>query len=177
MFSDYIAAAVERAEYEMIDDTEPYYSHDPELPGVWAAGRTFEECRRELISTIEGWIVLRPRMRQAIPTLDGHTIDASVDPVPVGRVNSFQCRDVSISGGWTIRDLVAHSSFGHEFVTIGAIHVKLPKVHRGQEIGAARRPAINMTSTNYSHDEIHSCPRTAGRGWLYSPVPRTPRSY
>ena len=29
---------------------------------MWAAGRTVEECRRELISVIEGWIALRLRM-------------------------------------------------------------------------------------------------------------------
>jgi len=83
MFAEYIAAALERAEYEIIDDIEPYYAHVPGLPGVWATGRTFEESRRELISAIEGWIVLGLRMGQAIPPIDGHTIDVSVEPVSV----------------------------------------------------------------------------------------------
>ncbi len=83
MFAEYIAAALELAEYEIIEDPEPYYAHVPGLPGVWATGMTFEECRRELISTIEGWIVLGLRMGQAIPPIGGRTIDVSVEPVSV----------------------------------------------------------------------------------------------
>ena len=83
MFAEYIAAALERAEYEIINDLEPYYAHVPGLPGVWATGKTLEECRRELISVIEGWIVLGLRMGQAIPPIDGHTIDVSVEQVAV----------------------------------------------------------------------------------------------
>jgi len=53
MFAEYIAAALEKAEYEIIDDPEPYYARVPGLQGVWASGKTLEECRRELICTIE----------------------------------------------------------------------------------------------------------------------------
>jgi predicted RNase H-like HicB family nuclease len=60
MFAEYIQAALERAEYEIIDDSEPYYAHVPGLPGMWATGKTSEECRKGLISVIEGWIVLVP---------------------------------------------------------------------------------------------------------------------
>jgi predicted RNase H-like HicB family nuclease len=83
MFAEYIAAALEKAEYEIIDNPEPYYAHVPGLQGVWATGKTFEECRTELISVIEGWIVLGLRMGQPIPPINGHTIDVSVEPVPV----------------------------------------------------------------------------------------------
>ena len=83
MFAEYIQAALERAEYEIIDDPEPYYAHVPGLSGVWATGKTFEECRKELISAIEGWIVLGLRMGQPIPSIDGHTIDVSTEPVSV----------------------------------------------------------------------------------------------
>jgi predicted RNase H-like HicB family nuclease len=83
MFAEYIAAALEQAEYEIIDDPEPYYAHVPGLQGVWATGKTFEECRKELISTIEGWIVLGLRMGQPIPPINSNTIDVSVEPVPV----------------------------------------------------------------------------------------------
>jgi predicted RNase H-like HicB family nuclease len=83
MFAEYIAAALEKAEYEIIDNPEPYYAHVPGLQGVWATGKTFEECRKELISVIEGWIVLGLRMGQPIPPINGHTIDVCVEPVPV----------------------------------------------------------------------------------------------
>jgi predicted RNase H-like HicB family nuclease len=83
MFAEYIAAALVRAKYEIIDDLEPYYASVPGLPGVWATGKTIEECRRELISTIEGWIVLGLRMGHPIPPIDGHTIFVSLEPVAV----------------------------------------------------------------------------------------------
>jgi predicted RNase H-like HicB family nuclease len=83
MFAEYIAAALEQAEYEIIDDPEPYYAHVPGLQGVWATGKTFEECRKELISTIEGWIVLGLRMGQHIPPIKGNTIDVSTEPVQI----------------------------------------------------------------------------------------------
>jgi hypothetical protein len=38
MFSEYIAAALARAEYEVIDNPEPYYAHVPGIEGVWATG-------------------------------------------------------------------------------------------------------------------------------------------
>ena len=48
MLIQYIQAALERAKYEIIDDEEPYYGEVPELEGVWATGKTLEECRRNL---------------------------------------------------------------------------------------------------------------------------------
>jgi predicted RNase H-like HicB family nuclease len=38
-------AALEHANYEIIDDEEPYYGEVPELQGVWASEKTLEECR------------------------------------------------------------------------------------------------------------------------------------
>jgi hypothetical protein len=48
MLTAYIRAAMRQARYEMIEDEEPFYGHIPECPGVWATGRTLEECRDEL---------------------------------------------------------------------------------------------------------------------------------
>lgn len=64
MFAEYIASALGHAEYEIMDgeEPEPYYAHIPDLPGVWATGKTLEDCLNELISVIEGWIALRLRM-------------------------------------------------------------------------------------------------------------------
>lgn len=52
MFAEYIKAALERAEYEIMEDDEPepYYAQVNELPGVWATGKTFEDCRNEWLS-------------------------------------------------------------------------------------------------------------------------------
>ena len=39
---------LERAKYEIIDDEELDYGEVPELEGVWATGKTLEECCRNL---------------------------------------------------------------------------------------------------------------------------------
>jgi predicted RNase H-like HicB family nuclease len=75
MFAEYILAAMERATYEIIDDPEPYYGEVPELQGVWATGKTLEECRKELQSVIEGWIALKLRLGHPIPAIGGHVIN------------------------------------------------------------------------------------------------------
>lgn len=51
---EYIRAALERPRYELIDDAEPYYGEIPELPGVWATGKTLEDCRRNLADVLHG---------------------------------------------------------------------------------------------------------------------------
>ncbi len=83
MFAEYIQAALERAEYKIIEDEEPFFATLPELPGVWASGKTIEECRKELISVIEGWVLLKLRMGRSIPPIGGITIRVSTEPVSV----------------------------------------------------------------------------------------------
>ena len=65
MLTEYIDEALRRARYELIEDEEtPYYGEVPELPGVWASGRTLEGCRRELKEVVEGWILVSVRRRR-----------------------------------------------------------------------------------------------------------------
>ncbi len=61
MITEYIDAAMRRAKFEIIDDEEPYYGEVPELEGVWATGKTLEECRHNLFEVIDGWLVVRSR--------------------------------------------------------------------------------------------------------------------
>ncbi len=69
MIHEYIQAALESAHYEMIEDEEPYYGEIADLQGVWATGRTLEECRRSLAETIEGWILVRTQKNLEIPEI------------------------------------------------------------------------------------------------------------
>ena len=70
MLTEYIDEALRRARYELIEDEEaPYYGEVPELPGVWASGRTLEGCRRELKEVIEGWILVSVRRSLDLPRL------------------------------------------------------------------------------------------------------------
>ena len=83
MFAEYIEAALERAEYKVIDNDEPYFVEGPELEGVWATGETIEKCRKELIGVIEGWIVLRLKLGLSIPPIGSCAIEVSTEPVSV----------------------------------------------------------------------------------------------
>ena len=58
----------------MIEDDEPYYGEVPELEGVWASGKTLEECRRNLAEVIDGWLVIRLKKGLPIPPLGKHRI-------------------------------------------------------------------------------------------------------
>lgn len=59
MIQTYIDAAMRQARYELIQDDEPYYGEILELPGVWATGRTLEECRQNLLEVVDGWLLFR----------------------------------------------------------------------------------------------------------------------
>lgn len=74
---------MERATYEIIDNPEPFYGEVFELEGVWATGKTLEECRKELQSVIEGWIALKLKLGHPIPSIGGYNISASVEPVSI----------------------------------------------------------------------------------------------
>ena len=75
MLTEYIEEALNRAKYEIISDEEPYYGEIPELQGIWASGKTLEECRSKLKEVIEGWILLSIKKDLPIHRLgrqDGH---------------------------------------------------------------------------------------------------------
>jgi predicted RNase H-like HicB family nuclease len=72
---EYIEAALEKAKYEIIEDEEPYYGEVPGLDGVWATGKTLEECRHNLAEVIDGWVVVRLRKGLPIPSIGEHEIE------------------------------------------------------------------------------------------------------
>ena len=67
MIQDFINTRLAGAKYEMIDSGTRFYAEIRELRGVWATGKTLEECRSNLLSSLEGWFVFRLRNRLAIP--------------------------------------------------------------------------------------------------------------
>ena len=81
MLIEYIEKAMEHAHYEIIDDNEPYYGEIRLLPGVYATGKTLEECRQNLREVVEGWIIIGLRKGLSIPKID--TIEIKDDPLSV----------------------------------------------------------------------------------------------
>lgn len=69
MLIEYIEEALKRAKYEIIEDEESYYGEVSELPGVWATGKTLEECRENLKQTIEGWIIISIKKGLPLPKI------------------------------------------------------------------------------------------------------------
>lgn len=75
MITEYIEAAMSKARYEIIEDEEPYYGEVPELEGVWATGKTLEECRNNLAAVIDGWIIVRLRKGLPLPPIGAYKIE------------------------------------------------------------------------------------------------------
>lgn len=69
MLIEYIEEALKKAHYEMIDDEEPFYGEILGFKGVWATGRTLEECRKNLKEVLEGWILLSIQKKLPLPKI------------------------------------------------------------------------------------------------------------
>lgn len=70
MFIEFIEYYLPKAKYELIDRGERYYGEITALPGVWATGKTLEECRKNLIEVIEGWLIVRIKKNLSIPRVN-----------------------------------------------------------------------------------------------------------
>lgn len=76
MIVEYIQEALKHANYEIIEDEDPYYGEIPQLKGVWASGKTLEECRQNLADVLDSWIVVRLRKGLHIPSLGKVKVEA-----------------------------------------------------------------------------------------------------
>ncbi|MBI2967133.1 MAG: type II toxin-antitoxin system HicB family antitoxin [Bacteroidetes bacterium] len=75
MLLEYIQSALNKARYEIIDDEQLYYGEVPLLKGVWAQGKTLEECRTNLKEVIEGWLIVRLEKGLSIPPIGNYNIE------------------------------------------------------------------------------------------------------
>lgn len=71
MPTNYIAAAMRRAHYELLPEGEGFYGHIPALPGVWANAGSLEDTHAELREALEGWIALALTLHNLIPAIGG----------------------------------------------------------------------------------------------------------
>ena len=70
MLLQYIQTALNHAKYEIIEDEEPFYGEVPELEGVWATGKSLEQCRQNLADAIEDWVLYSVARNFPIPQLE-----------------------------------------------------------------------------------------------------------
>ncbi len=73
MLFEYIQGALEKAEYKKLDDGS-WFAEVLGFEGVWANGKTVEECRKELVEVLEEWLILKLRDKDPIPEVKGITI-------------------------------------------------------------------------------------------------------
>lgn len=71
MLTKYIEAAMRTAKYKILSDDDSYFGEIPGLQGVWANADTLEDCRDELQSGLEDWIMFKLELGQAIPDVNG----------------------------------------------------------------------------------------------------------
>lgn len=61
MLTDYIDAAMRKAKYKILENSEGYFGEIPGLRGLWANASTLEACRDELRSVLESWLIIKLR--------------------------------------------------------------------------------------------------------------------
>jgi predicted RNase H-like HicB family nuclease len=71
MLTEYVQAALKKANYEILPDDGSYYGEIPGFQGVYANANTLEECRNELREVLEDWILLGISRHLALPIIDG----------------------------------------------------------------------------------------------------------
>ncbi len=71
MLTQYIAAALGKAQYEILAEESTFYGEIPGFKGVWANSATLEACREELAEVLEEWILLRVSRNLSLPSVDG----------------------------------------------------------------------------------------------------------
>ncbi len=81
MIRQYIDAAMNRAEYEILADDDSYYGEIPVCPGVHANEETLEKCRKELEETLEEWIFFRVHRQLPLPEIDGIKLEVTKSEV------------------------------------------------------------------------------------------------
>lgn len=86
MLTKYIAAAMHRATYEILEDDDTFFGRIPACQGVWANEDTLEACRDELESVLEGWIILGLCLGHTLPVIDEMNLTPDLTQMPQEQV-------------------------------------------------------------------------------------------
>lgn len=71
MIVEYIKSAMRKAHYEQLIDDGSFYGEIPGFEGVYANKLTLEECRDELKSVLEDWILFSISKNISLPSING----------------------------------------------------------------------------------------------------------
>ena len=70
MLTQYIQQAMRQAHYELMENGR-FFGRIPQCQGLWAESSTLEECRDELQSTLEDWLLLGLQLGHPLPVIEG----------------------------------------------------------------------------------------------------------
>jgi predicted RNase H-like HicB family nuclease len=70
VFSDYLRAALDQAQYAKLEDAS-YVGRIPTCRGVIAFAKTLHGCQRELRSVLEDWGLLGIKLNHPLPIIRG----------------------------------------------------------------------------------------------------------
>lgn len=71
MLTQYIAAAMRQAKYEILAEDGTYYGELPGFEGIWANTPSLEDCREELAEVLEEWVLFRVSKGLPLPVVGG----------------------------------------------------------------------------------------------------------
>jgi predicted RNase H-like HicB family nuclease len=66
MLIEYINKTMTKAVYDKLEDGS-FSGKIPQCPGVVAFGETLYQCQQELISSLEGWLIVKIRHGDTLP--------------------------------------------------------------------------------------------------------------
>jgi predicted RNase H-like HicB family nuclease len=69
MLIQYIDKAMRKAIYDKLEDGS-FSGRIPRCPGVIAFGKTLSQCQEELMSSLEGWLIVKIRHGDKLPVID-----------------------------------------------------------------------------------------------------------
>ncbi len=70
MRTKYIECARRLAHHELMENGR-FFGSIPKCKGAWAEARTLEECREDLRSVLEDWVLLGLQLGHPLPVLAG----------------------------------------------------------------------------------------------------------
>ena len=81
ILTDYIERAMSYAVYEEMEKDGAYAGTIPPCLGVLAFAPTLSECKHELRSVLEEWMVVGFKLGHELPVVDGIDLNFSLEPV------------------------------------------------------------------------------------------------
>ncbi|HEX8313669.1 MAG TPA: type II toxin-antitoxin system HicB family antitoxin [Flavisolibacter sp.] len=75
MILEYVMSAMRLAKYELLPDDGLYYGEIPGFDGVYATAEKLEDCREELKSVLEDWLLISIHKNLPVPVVGNISLE------------------------------------------------------------------------------------------------------